>query len=236
MSDAPLSGYSTTCENCHTLNAPGALICSGCGVNMQNYAEARKQVNQRTEAAAEEAQARTQTEVAARVAIEARQNRRILLRQIQLVALAVSGIVMVGILVLLAMRAYQRQREEQMAALAEVAAACFAQADYLCARDNFAALATLDVTYPGVRADLRKARYAVAQQFARASQWQPAVDELDALLRDAPDDTQAIALLRDTFDRWYQDAIARGDLLTAARIDLQRLARFSPAAPTPPSD
>jgi predicted Zn-dependent protease len=80
--------------------------------------------------------------------------------------------------------------------------------------------------YPGARDNLNLARYGLAQQYAKSGKWQEAVDELDALLKDIPGDTASLDLMKDVYDRWWQDAVSRGDILTAIRVGLQRDARF----------
>ncbi len=149
------------------------------------------------------------------------------------IALAVTFVL--GILIAGGLVWYADQRQQRTVRLGNEyaqATACLNSGDYQCARKMFNAVLIEEPGYPGALSGLTNARYELASQFTQAGQWEQAVTELDAILRVEPADIRTLELLRMTYDRWYDDALARGDLLTALSVDGQRKARFPDATPT----
>jgi len=120
----------------------------------------------------------------------------------------------------------QRLRRAREARMYEQAMACLQGEDYLCARDGFVVLLREDPQYGDAQSRLINARLGLARQYRAAGQWQAAVAELDQALRTSPTETDALSLLQDVYDAWLEDALSRGDWLTALRVQLQRDARF----------
>lgn len=241
-------GASLRCPNCRAVNPPQAIVCGACGINLPRAVAASTRVEDdvapAVEATWDQSADSADAEVAAWTgstdgAIDAAdvggigaRSRRVLARQLRWVVIGAVALA-VAILAISAWRAEEAARER--AALVQLdarAQACLARGDAACARDAFGSIVAQDPTYPGARDGLESARRVYAEQLAQSGQFSQAVDELDAILRDDPGDRAASEQLRRAFDRWYDDAIGRGDVTTAFFVDRLRRARF-PTTPTP---
>jgi tetratricopeptide (TPR) repeat protein len=225
LSDAS-TDRSLACPNCRAINPPNTAVCRSCGVHLSAYQEAqRRRVALKRDSVADHA-AQLDTSTSATIVSGVARNRRQLSLQLR-VLFGAAAILLVVIVIAVALYAQsQKQRRERLALQYQSAIACVHRNDYLCARDGFAALLQEEPTYPEVARQLRDARYELAHQYLRAGQWQPALEQLNLLLRDDPTDEPTLALTKDLYDRWYQDAVGRGDWITAFGVDLQRKARF----------
>ncbi|GEM_PF-2965363 len=226
MSPDPLADNILTCPYCQALNTPGAVVCRSCGVNMAAYQAMHERVlslNQEADTTSA-AQLEEKAIESARSAIE--HNRRYLIMQIRFSLITAGALAVLLVAGSFIVAELQRQRTQRLAHEYEQAMACLDREDYRCARDTLEALVVDEPTYPEAVEKLRYARYEFAAQLVAAGQWEAAIAELDKILRDQPTDRKSLDLMRTAYDRWYMDALARGDMLTAFRIDLQRKARF----------
>lgn len=226
MSSDALTDKSLTCPNCRAINPPNTVVCRSCGIHLSAYRESQARLieHKRDSTADHEAQLEASTSEA--IVSGLARGRRQLALQLRIV-FGAAAILLVVIAITIALYAQaQKQRREQLALQYQSAVSCMRRSDYLCARDGLAALLQEEPTYPEAAPQLRDARYELAQQYLQAGQWQPALDELDTLLRDDPADVRALALTKDLFNRWYKDAVGRGDWVIALRVELQRKARF----------
>lgn len=207
------------CPNCRALPPEGALVCQSCGISFAAYQTAVYQQSSQTEQSPALAD-----DQPSGMALE--HTRRQLMRQLRAL-LAVAGVVLALALALGALYAEgQRQRRARLDGLYQQGAACATRQDYGCASDALGQLLAEEPAYPDAGRLLADARYGHAQQYARAGQWAAAVEQLDALLAEQPSRSDALVLLRNTYDRWLSDALGRGDLPAALGVGLQRQARF----------
>jgi len=226
VSAEPSSDNALICANCGALNPPNTLICRSCGVNLPQFRAAvpRLRELQSGHVAAYEEQLIQDAEVL--VADQISRSRRDLRLRLR-VALIAAAVLAVIIVIAAALYAEQvRLRRERLAAQYERAATCLADENYMCARDGFLALLEEEPGYPGARDGLNEARYRLAETYARDKEWEKAIEELDALLKDVPRDEAAIALMHDVFDRWIEDLMSRRDILGALGVLWQRNLRF----------
>jgi Tfp pilus assembly protein PilN len=219
LSTDPLIDDNLICENCHALNPVNAIICSGCGVNLEQYRANAHRFRKRQEESATVYIGQATTEASTIISNEVAQAKQKLRRQI-LILLGGAALIAVVIIVL---GAVYRQR---LATEFNQAMTCLTNQDYRCARDGFAAVLASVPDYPEAKKNLDEARYGVATQNAQSGQWQVAVNELNALLTDTPNNKAALSLLENIYRRWLADALSRGDWLTALQLQLQILARF----------
>lgn len=215
-----------SCPNCRALNAPGALVCTSCGINLAGYRTALPRIEALKHERASAQQEQIREDTTALLAEERGRAATRLKTQIK-IALSVAAGLAVLILIMSAIYARQQQlRRVRLAAQYEQATGCLSRQDYLCARDTLEALLQEEANYPEAQARLSEARLGLAGQYFSTGQWQAAVDELDILLEANPGDAQALALLQQTYDRWILDAWSRGDIIQVFRLQLQRRALF----------
>jgi tetratricopeptide (TPR) repeat protein len=220
------------CPNCGAGNPAQAVVCCACGVNLLTFESAEEQMQASAQGQAATRRAEAGQSAAQYIAQESAQGRRRMVWLVIVLLAAVIGLLIMIVAITLFV-AHQRQMEiERAAATYAAATACLEQGDYRCARDGFLVVLKLQPRHSGARAGLLQARQHLAEEYVDAEQWEKAVTELDALLRDRPGDRDALALLRQALESWLQDAQARGDLLLQWRI-LRMLNSHFPARPTP---
>ena len=228
MSDESLPEDRHICANCRALNPPQATICVSCGVHLETFRAAAPRLRELQESDGEAHARRLTDEASSRVAREVASGKRLLGLQLW-VLLAATGVLAIVVVLGAAYFANRaRLRQERLANEYQEAQACLQAQDYLCARNKFENLLFEEPEYPGVRENFIEAHYGLAQQYTRSGKWKAAIGELDALLELIPGDEDALSLMKKVYDRWIDDAISRGNLITAWSIRRQRDARFPP--------
>lgn len=216
-----------SCPNCGALNTPRTVICASCGVNLADFRAALPRIQEIREDRANTQQIQLEHEALTQIAEEATRARARLKTQIRIAATIAAGLAVLIIIVTASYARQQQLRRRWLAEQYEMAVACLVQEDYQCARDGLEAILQAEEDYADAPQKLSDARYGLAQQYVRSGQWQAAVDELDALLKENPDEERALSLLGETYDRWIADALGRADIITVLRLQLQRDARFA---------
>jgi tetratricopeptide (TPR) repeat protein len=214
------------CPNCGARNAPNTVICLSCGVNMPMFESAQAKLRQHQKEKADAHQKELEESAAQVVSEQKKLVRQQLSIQLRLLLL-VAGLVAIVIIAIVALYAYQlRLYRERIASDYERAATCLKNENFLCARDGFVSLLREEPNYRDATQQLVQARLGLAKQYTKSREWESAIAELDAILKTSPKDSQALTLLKDVYDQWYDDAMSHGDLIKALQIMLQRNARF----------
>lgn len=220
--------YRVICPSCGALNPANARVCTSCGIHIADYQEALPLMRQAEEQERAPQRQRLQAEAAAIQANEVSRGRR---RLCLYLGIALGAAVALGLVIFLLTSWYaeaQRQRQQRLAGQYAVAEACLERQEYNCARDELIRLLREEPDYRDAQARLGEARYGLALQYVAAGQWKAAVAEMDQLLQEDPGNLQALALLRDTYDRWIDEAWTGGDLIMVLGLTQQRNARFGP--------
>lgn len=211
------------CPNCGTLNHPSATICAGCGVDLSAYREAQSRLQEWHSERAQKHQEELDKATATAIDAERDRNRRrfrSLLRY--LVVLAIVGTILVVV-----NSTYQAvseiRRRARLSAEYERALDCMQTGDFACARDGFVEVLRQESGYRDAEEHLRDARISLAQEYAADNKWDKAIHELNEVLRATGDDDQARELREDYYDRWYRQALSKGQVLTAAKILARRM-------------
>lgn len=216
------------CPNCGALNSPKALVCISCGVSLVDFRAALPRIHNLQDEQAAAHWEQLQDDASSAIAGEVTKGRKQLSLQLR-VALIVAAALAILVVIGTAWYAHlQHLRQERLAAQYDVAVTCLENSDYLCARDGFEALLREEPYYDDAQDWLNEARYGLSRQYVRAGQWESAIAELDVLLKDKPSDERALTLLKETYDRWAQDALGQKDWLTMFWVIMQRDARFAP--------
>jgi len=211
----------SACPNCQAHNPPGSVVCSACGVNLTRFHAAQERLHETLDGEAvahllqlsEEAKDAVTTGIA-RSRVQTKQ----LLKGLLLASVALAVIVAAAA----AFYGHQRKlRRERLAQDYEAAISCLRHGDYLCARDGFAALLRTEPGYRDAQARLNEARYHLAWKLSREGAWTAALDEVDNLLKDAPDDVRTLALKDEIYSLWLEDARGKGRWLTVIWILIQ---------------
>jgi TolA-binding protein len=199
------------------LNFSNAMICVSCGVNLAQFHEAAERLRQR-QAEQSAAQLEKATEVAAASVDDAVARAKQKTKRQVLVVIAAAVLVAVAIIIGSAL--YQQHLRDEY----NTAVKCLTDHDYLCARDKLAGLLQIAPNYLEAKANLAEARHGLAVQLLQSKQWQAAIDELNTVLSESPN-SRANVLREEAYERWFEDALSHGDLLTALYVRLQMSAR-----------
>ena len=79
---------------------------------------------------------------------------------------------------------------------------------------------------PNVLQKIFEIRCLLADQYSKSSRWQDAIDELDRALVIRPGNSSALNQMKDIYNRWYAETLAKGDFLQAWWIRQNQNARF----------
>lgn len=79
---------------------------------------------------------------------------------------------------------------------------------------------------PSVLQKLFEIRCQMAEKYAKTGLWQNAIDELEKALEIYPGSLSATNQMKNTYDRWYQDALDHNKKFKAWQIQKMRDARF----------
>ncbi len=214
----PLAANNTLCPSCRAVNPPFARICTSCGVDMMRYSEVLPQIRALQDDHAAAHQARLVEDVTTVVAdgsVKGRQSLELQLRSVLFIAALLLVFVVIGT----AWYARQQQlRRQRLAEQYKKATACLTTGDYLCALENLDALLRAEPDYPNAQSSLDAARYALAEQYVQAQQWQRAVTTLETLLEDNPYHVQALNLRKTVYTRWIEEAMLQKDWWTVLKL------------------
>lgn len=189
------------CPNCGARNAPNTTICMSCGVNIPMFQSAQEEMQKRqrdkTDSHRKELEETTATAISKQKE-QVKKQHKLQLR----VLFVIAGLVAIAIIAGVALYAYQlRLYRERIANDYDRALTCLKSADFLCARDGFAALLAVEPVYRDASQKLNEARLGLANQYANLEQWQLANDEINAILSASSKDPQALAMQKSINDR-----------------------------------
>jgi Tfp pilus assembly protein PilE len=219
----------TPCPNCRALNPPGTIICDSCGINVVPFAEAQSQINKIRDDHAAKHEAELQEDAREYIAEES-DRIQVQLRKNLKLTVVIAVVLAIGVVLFAAYNAYiEQQRRLRLAADYELAAACLEEAYFLCARDGFDALLAEEPGYPNAERQLIEARLGLAQSLNEAERWEEAKVELNLVLEAEPFNKQARALLSQNYADSIANAKARGNIVEAWRLLMERSAH--PAKP-----
>ena len=214
------------CPSCGALNYAQAVICVSCGVDMDMYLAAQPRLHALQADAVTLNQEQLEEEAAQAIAAEKAKSRQQLRRQVRIL-LMIGGVLAVMALGAGALVGFRLQlRRERLEALYTKAMLCLGAQEYLCARSGFAALLKEAPHYEDAQARLLSARLGLAERYMEEQQWAMAIQELDALLQEAPADAMALGLMEEAYNQWLNEAQAQENRALAAFIQAQIEARF----------
>lgn len=206
------AGSTLFCPNCGAVRPPSGLICRSCGINLLAYAQLIAEVAKEDRATAPE----RPTDDVARS-----------LRQ-ALVQLGITVVVIITLMVL-GMYAVASFHQSQVLLADEqsvLATGCLQRGDIACAQRSAHAALHADPSRYEMLKILRIACQTTADQYSAARLWRDAELELNTCLDDLPSDALLLQSLRETYNRWEQDAITRGDTAAAEEATTKRRDRF----------
>ncbi len=214
------------CPNCRALNQPNIRVCISCGADQVVFRAAQAQLQTLQADHAHTHEAELQATASETVEYGVAEGRRKFASQFRWL-LAMAAVCAILIVAGTAYHGYQLQlRRERLGVAFIEAKLCLQRAAFVCARDGFAVLVAEEPDYPQAQQSLRDARLGLAREHVLAARWEAAIVELDAVIEHDPHDEQARVTMKDVYDRWYKDALGRGEFITALSVKLQRDARF----------
>lgn len=225
MTETPVD-HDVLCPSCRAVNPPYARICVSCGVDMTRFSEVLPQIRALQDDHAAAHQTRLAEDVAMTMAGESAKGRRLLGFQVRS-ALFIAALLLLFAVIGTAWYARQQQlRRQRLAMQYEKATTCFDNGDYLCALENLDVLLRAEPDYPNAQSSLDAARYALAEQYVQAKQWERAVKTLETLLKDNPYHVQALSVLENTYTLWIEDAVRQKDWWLVMKLVTRRDLRF----------
>ena len=227
MTEPTTSLVTRACPNCGTHNYPNASVCESCGIHLDAFENAQPELHKQKQDAVSEQRRQLQASTSAEVRQETRAGIRRLSLQI-ILAFGVALLALGAIAGFAAWNNYQQQlRRERLSALYEHATSCFAQKDYVCARDEFGALLNEEPNYRDVSAKLLDAQLGYAKQQIELGQPQKALQELEPILLKKPDNKQVVDLVREAHYR-QADLYIRENKWEQAIAELQKILFVTP--------
>ena len=198
------------------------MICTSCGVNLQNVAAALSRLQDRQrEQSAEDAQ-RFEQQSAEQVVQEVTTARHVLFTQLRFLLLVASILIVIIGSIAMILGYQARLRRERLAAQYQAALQCSKNQDYACAAQLLEQLLQEQANYPEAVHHLVEARLELAKQAIQTKQWQKAIQQLELLLMQAPKNDKAFSLLQVAYDGWYKEALMHGDYWLAVQINIKK--------------
>lgn len=180
------------CPHCGAINHPNTLICNGCGVRLDIYDDVIENI--REQKAEKEYKHQQQlinsgNEAAKR---ESGDSRLMAMQLLKYLALVFPVLVVVFIASGALLGKLERIRREQVLADYNLGKNCLAQENFLCARNAFYKVSLQKSDFPDVLELLSQARIGLAHTYVNANQVAKALEELDILLIENPDDPEIV--------------------------------------------
>jgi tetratricopeptide (TPR) repeat protein len=216
------------CPNCHALNAPLASVCTSCGVNIDDFRTALPRLQQirinnkasQLEILNDEKTLQIQDEVTS----GHKAFQKLLL--VLFFAILITGLMVSGGAVLYANLI--KQEQEKINISYQKSLVCLQAQKFLCARDGFKSLLTLNTRLPNIMEYLNQAQFGLALQYFDSGQWEMSVIEFNDLLQRDPGNQKAIDLLKEAYDRWVDQLRLEGKWFQKWLVQRERDARFPP--------
>lgn len=217
-----------SCPNCQALNVPYAVICTSCGIKMDEFRAALPRLQQLKENQASSHRELLADEVEYHIKDDVHKStgafRKLILAL--LVFMVIAGVVVSISAYFYANRVKQSQAEIQ--ARYEASLACLQEEKYSCAQDGFVILINSGINWPELAENLNQAQFGLAKQYFESGQWESAVSKLKDLLERDPGNQKAIRLLKESYNQWIKQLGIEGNWLKRWTVRRERDARFPP--------
>lgn len=227
MTVQPDSENRLVCPNCQSLNSPLAIVCSSCGVKIEDFRAALPRLQQLKETLVASQRERLESEKVTQFEEETQIRRRTFRKLLLFLTL---GILIAGLVISIGAILYAsrvKQTQKELKAQFEASLLCLENEKYLCARDGFQSLIIAGANAPNLPEYFNQAQFGLAKQYFETGQWEKAVNEFDMLLRNDPSNKDAVSLLKVSYDRWVDQLGEEGKWLKRWMVRRERNARFS---------
>jgi Tfp pilus assembly protein PilF len=181
------------CPHCGALNHPNAVVCVGCGVHLDTYAEVRERFDEQQEIKGKERREKLLLAASEAGQKDVRDSQHMMAKSLKF---AGAGLLCLAVIVLAAaalLGSLERQRRERTQANFDNGLACMAEENFLCARDAFQDVLRQNHEYPEAVEKLAEARIGLAKTYVATGQFNQALTELDTLLSEHPDDPRVLS-------------------------------------------
>jgi tetratricopeptide (TPR) repeat protein len=228
MTDQPTPENRLVCPNCSSLNSLRAVICSSCGVKIEDFRAALPRLQQLKDSRTASQREKLDNEKTIQIEKDAQTSRRSFRK---LLLFLMTGIFMTGLVISVGAILYAsrvKQNQAELKAHYEVSIVCLENEKYLCARDGFEALVVAGADFPYLIEYLNGSQYGLAKQYFESGQWEKAIIEFDTLLRNDPGNQDAIASMKISYDRWVDQLGVEGKWLKKWMVRRELDLRFPP--------
>jgi tetratricopeptide (TPR) repeat protein len=216
------------CPNCQALNTPHAIICTSCGVNIEEFRAALPRLKQMKANSAIWHREQLEDEKTSKIQDDVKKSK---LGFYRLILFLFLGVVLVGVVLIMGTIFYAnhvKQTRAELQSQYDSSIACLQAEQYLCARDGFQKLLASGEDFPDLEKNLNLSQFGLAQQYFNSGQWESAVRELKTLLQNDPGNQKAVDMLKASYDHWIEQLGLEGKWFQKWVVHRERDARFPP--------